>query len=94
MISTVYAATHDSLAEPDNTCHNIGMDLGSSDLAQNVASIVFLVLLIIYIIHGLFLGYHWFNYGTSNRTSSLALTTYLIGGAVLFTLLATIIVTL
>ena len=52
---------------------------------------VFYVLLGIFSMYGVFLAYHWYAYGTSKNTSTVALAVYLLGGAVLFiTLAATI----
>lgn len=44
----------------------------------------FYILVIIFTLHALFLGYHWFSYGTSKKISMLALALYLSGGAILF----------
>ena len=49
---------------------------------------LFYTLLLIFTIHSVFLGYHWFSYGTSRRISMIALATYLGGGATLFITLA------
>ncbi len=49
---------------------------------------LFFILVLFFTIHGSFLAYHWFTYGTSNRISLIALTTYLTGGAILFLTLA------
>jgi len=51
---------------------------------------MFFVLLFIYSLYGVFLAYHWFTFGTSKRTSELALVVYLVGGAVLFLTLASV----
>jgi hypothetical protein len=52
---------------------------------------VFYVLLGFFSIYGIFLAYHWYTFGTSKNTSTVALAVYLLGGAVLFiTLAATI----
>ena len=51
---------------------------------------MFLVLLFIYSLYGVFLAYHWFTFGTSKQTSRLALVVYLSGGAVLFLTLASV----
>jgi len=50
---------------------------------------LFYMLLLIFSVHVLFLGYHWFNYGTKYRTAVLALAIYLSGGAVFFLTLVT-----
>jgi len=49
---------------------------------------MFFVLLFFFSVYGLFLGYHWFSFGASRHTSMIALTTYLLGGAVLFLIFA------
>jgi hypothetical protein len=48
------------------------------------SEMLFFILLLFFIIHGTFLSYHWFTYGTSKNISLAALATYLAGGAVLF----------
>jgi hypothetical protein len=48
----------------------------------------FYVLLFIFTLHAVFLGYHWFTFGASKRTSMIALSIYLSGGAVLLITLA------
>jgi hypothetical protein len=45
---------------------------------------LFFVLLLLYIIHGFILSYHWFTYGSNKEISLIALSVYLAGGAVLF----------
>ncbi len=45
---------------------------------------IFFVLLFVFSLHALFLGYHWFTFGTSRHVSSIALALYLGGGAILF----------
>ncbi len=49
---------------------------------------IFYLFLLIFTIHIVFLGYHWFNFGTSKRISTIALAAYLCGGAVIFLTLA------
>lgn len=41
------------------------------------------VLLLIFVIQTVFLGYHWFTFGSSRRISMIALSVYLLGGAIL-----------
>lgn len=53
-----------------------------------VVEALFFVLLFVFAIHSLFLGYHWFTFGTDRHTSMIALAVYLVGGAVLFITLA------
>lgn len=43
-----------------------------------------LVLFLGFFVHGLFLSYHWFQYGTRARTAWTALALYTTGGALLF----------
>jgi hypothetical protein len=50
--------------------------------------LLFYVLLLVFTLHALFLAYHWFSFGTDNKTSMLALAVYLIGGSTLFLILA------
>jgi hypothetical protein len=45
---------------------------------------LFFILLFIFSLYGVFLAYHWYTFGTSNHTSTIALAVYLLGGAVLF----------
>ena len=49
---------------------------------------LFFFLLLIFTVYGVLLCYHWYTFGTSRRTSSVALAVYLCGGAVLFLTLA------
>ncbi len=53
-----------------------------------VAQVMFYILLFFFSVYALFLGYHWFTFGTSKQTSTIALAIYLLGGAVLFLTLA------
>lgn len=46
--------------------------------------IYFYTLLLIFTVYGLFLGYHWFTFGESRHTSTIALAAYALGGAILF----------
>lgn len=45
---------------------------------------LFYLFLLVFTIHTVILGYHWFTYGRSRQVSMLALAVYLIGGAFLF----------
>jgi hypothetical protein len=45
--------------------------------------LLFYVLLCIFTIQAVFLGYHWLNYGNNKKTSYAALCVYLSGGAML-----------
>lgn len=45
---------------------------------------LFFVLLLIFTLYGVVVGYHWFRFGASKHTSMIALAVYLVGGAVLF----------
>ncbi len=59
-------------------------DVGLSQAMQGL----FFILLMVFAVYGLFLGYHWFTFGTSRKTSTIALAVYLGGGALLFLTLA------
>ncbi|MCA9363944.1 hypothetical protein KC727_01885 [Candidatus Kaiserbacteria bacterium] len=60
----------------------------SAHLLSLGAGGIYYVLLLVFVIHVLILAYHWFSYGTSKTTSLTALATYLLGGAVLFLMIA------
>lgn len=51
-------------------------------------SFLYYALLLIFVIYGAFLAYHWYSFGTSKRVSTIALVTYLLGGAFLFIILS------
>ncbi|MCD5381902.1 MAG: hypothetical protein LR017_01145 [Candidatus Pacebacteria bacterium] len=70
------------------------MTIESSALFSLSAEGVFYVLLGVFTVHAIFLGYHWFNYGEKRRVALTALTVYLLGGAVLFLALAFLLRTL
>jgi hypothetical protein len=53
-----------------------------------LGQIAFFGLLFCFALYGVFLAYHWYTFGTDNHTSTIALATYLLGGAVLFIILA------
>lgn len=59
----------------------------SIDIAQ-AGQGIFYILLFFFSVYGLFLAYHWFTFGASRNTSTIALAVYLLGGAVLFLTLA------
>ncbi len=59
------------------------MQANVSNLTQVGAEGLFYILLIIFTLHALFLGYHWFTYGNNKHISTVALALYLLGGAVL-----------
>lgn len=67
---------------------NLTSNINVTDMLSSGAEIAFYVLLLIFTIHAVFLGYHWFNYGTKKRTGLIALAVYLWGGATLFITLA------
>ncbi len=48
-----------------------------------LAQALFYGLLFAFTLYGIFLAYHWYTFGTSNSTSTMALVIYLFGGAVL-----------
>lgn len=56
--------------------------------------LIFYILIIIFAFHALFLGYHWFTYGDSRKISTVALATYLLGGALLFMTLSVTLMTM
>lgn len=66
--------------------------LGDSTALSTVTLIgaqgLFFLLLFIFTLQALFLGYHWFSYGSSRSVSLIALAAYLTGGAVLFITMA------
>lgn len=53
-----------------------------------LVEITFFVLLLFFSVYAIFLGHHWFTYGASRKTSTLAMAIYLGGGAVLFMTMA------
>jgi hypothetical protein len=55
---------------------------------RDIANGIFYVLLFFFSLYGLFLAYHWYTFGTSRNTSTIALAVYLLGGAILFLTLA------
>lgn len=59
-----------------------GFDLTA--LMRTGTGILFFVLLLLFTLHGCFLAYHWFTYGSDKKMSAIALSVYLTGGAVLF----------
>ncbi len=65
------------------------MEAIAAPIARFIIEGLFWVLLLVFTLHILFLGYHWFAYGTSKRISLIALASYLSGGAVLFMTIAT-----
>lgn len=54
----------------------------------NGAQMLFYILLLVFVVQSIVLGYHWFTYGSSRRISLVALAVYLLGGAVLFVTLS------
>lgn len=72
----------------------IGPSIDLAPILLLAAEGTFYVLLFLFTLHVVVLGYHWFSYGTRKRMSMLALATYLIGGAVLFLVLALLLGTL
>jgi len=52
----------------------------------------FFVLLGIFTIYTLFLAYHWFTYTASARVATVALSSYLVGGAFLLIIMAALII--
>lgn len=56
-----------------------------------LVEITFFILLFFFSVYAIFLSHHWFTYGTSRKTSMLALAIYLGGGAILFMILGGVI---
>lgn len=52
------------------------------------AGILFYSLLLIFLIHTIFVAYHWFTYGTRRVSSLIAFAVYLSGGALCFLTMA------
>ena len=46
--------------------------------------LIFFTLMLVFVIFTIFLGYHWFNYGSSKQASTLTLAIFLIVSAPLF----------
>ena len=59
-----------------------------SGLASFLAQGIFYILLLIFTLHAVFVGYHWFTYGTNKSRSLIALAVYLGGGAILLLTIA------
>ncbi len=57
------------------------MMLDTTTLLYDAGVGFFYVLLFIFALHALFVGYHWFTYGSSKRISLTAFAIYLLGGA-------------
>ncbi len=53
-----------------------------------ITGILFFILLFMFTIYGVFLAYHWLNYGTDKKIAQIAIATYLCGGAILLLTLA------
>lgn len=68
----------------------LGIIFSEIDLGR-VLQGLFYVLMFFFAVYGLFISYHWFTFGTSRNTSTIALAIYLSGGAVLFLTLASTI---
>lgn len=52
--------------------------------------LAFFAMLIIFTIYAWMLGYHWFAYGTSKRTSRMSLIFFITGGAILLSVMGVI----
>ena len=55
----------------------------SSSLVASGMEIIFFLLNIVFCIQAAILAYHWFTYGKNKEAAWSALTTYLVGGAIL-----------
>jgi hypothetical protein len=63
------------------------METATASLGSLLIELVFYILLAVFVLHATVLAYHWFGYGTSKRTATIALISYLAGGAALFLIL-------
>ncbi len=59
------------------------MGLISSEMLHAIGQGGFYILLLIFTIQTVFLGYHWFTFGSNKQMSLLAFAIYLGGGAIL-----------
>ena len=57
----------------------------SESLVSVLAEGAIYLTLFIFTVYVIIYGYHWFQYGSSQKTSSVALTIYILGGVLLFT---------
>jgi hypothetical protein len=55
--------------------------------------LIFYVTMLVFVIFTVFLGYHWFTYGSDKKISSLALAVFLIVSAPLFLTMAVALLT-
>ncbi len=51
----------------------------------------FFLLLLMFTVYSLFLGYHWFTYGTARKAAMTALTIYLSVAGVLFLIMGSLL---
>ncbi len=56
-----------------------------------ILHLIFFVLMLVFIVHSLFLGYHWFTYGSNKKTAMTALATYLLGSAACLLIMSSLI---
>ncbi len=61
---------------------------------ESGAHIIFYLLVLFFVLQSVFLGYHWFTYGSSKRISTIALAVFLSGGAILLLTLSLALTTL
>lgn len=64
------------------------MDPILSNLLQMASTGLFYILLLAFVLHAVFVGYHWFTYGSSRSISLLAFAIYLSGGAIFLLILS------
>lgn len=69
------------------------MDEQINSLLAMGAEFGFYLLVLIFVFHALFLGYHWLSYGASRAASMSALAIYLCGGALILLSLSYIVTT-
>ena len=63
--------------------HNNAME--PTSLLQTLGLLIIYLVILFSTIQGVILGYHWFSYGSSKKTSMTAITTY-VGGVILLVL--------
>ncbi len=57
-----------------------------------IMRITFFVLLFIFVIYSVFLAYHWFTYGNSERFTRIALGCYLAGSTFCFLIMGSLLI--
>lgn len=59
-----------------------------SSLLSIGQELVFYVVMLLFVLYATALAYHWFSYGTSQKSAMLSLTVFLIGSTPLFLIMA------